>query len=129
MDEFEDKFKDELLPGGWYKPIECTATYKTAIIVPFLNEVEEVAIFLNNMHSFLMKQQIEYRIFLIKQNSNETFNRGMLFNIGFVEALKLNQWDCYIFHDVNFIPMDNRNLYKCLYQPHHMAVSDEYNFQ
>lgn len=129
LNNVENKFKDELLPGGWYNPIECVATYKVAVIVPFLNEIKQMPVFLNNIHSFLMKQQIEYRIFLIKQSRHEIFNRGMLFNIGFVEAQKLDQWDCYVFHDVTFIPMDNRNLYRCLYQPHHMAVNDKNDFK
>jgi hypothetical protein len=32
----------------------------------------------------------------------------MLFNIGFVEALKKYSWDCFIFHDVDMYPEDNR---------------------
>jgi hypothetical protein len=32
----------------------------------------------------------------------------MLFNIGFVEAVKIKKWDCFIFHDVDHYPEDLR---------------------
>jgi hypothetical protein len=31
-----------------------------------------------------------------------------LFNIGFVEAMKKENWDCFIFHDVDLYPEDIR---------------------
>lgn len=47
----------------------------------------------------------------------------MLMNIGFVEALKQYDYDCFIFHDVDLIPEDDRNLYTCPQQPRHMSVA------
>ena len=38
----------------------------------------------------------------------------MLFNIGFIEAMKEYNWTCLIFHDVDLIPEDDRNIYRCL---------------
>jgi hypothetical protein len=51
------------------------------------------------------------------------FNRAMLMNVGFVEALKLYSYDCFIFHDVDLLPEDDRNLYTCPEQPRHMSVA------
>lgn len=47
----------------------------------------------------------------------------MLFNVGFLEALKLRDFDCFIFHDVDLIPEDDRNFYTCPEQPRHMSVA------
>ena len=52
------------------------------------------------------------------------FNRGLLFNVGFVEALKDDpKWDCFIFHDVDHMPEDDRNLYVCDDKPRLLAVA------
>ena len=44
-------------------------------------------------------------------------------NIGFIEAINLSMYDCFIFHDVDLLPEDDRNLYTCPIQPRHMSVS------
>ena len=50
-----------------------------------------------------------------------TFNRGALLNIGFLEAKKRDNFDCFIFHDVDLLPEDTRNLYSCTNNPRHMS--------
>ena len=42
------------------------------------------------------------------KNDNTKFNRGLLFNIGFTEALKMKQFDCVFLHDVDHLPEDDR---------------------
>jgi hypothetical protein len=42
------------------------------------------------------------------QNGVSKFNRAMLMNIGFVEALKIYDYQCFIFHDVDLIPETNK---------------------
>ena len=49
-----------------------------------------------------------FRLFSYFQNGNNTFNKGMLWNIGFTEALKLEQFDCIFLHDVDHLPEDDR---------------------
>ena len=58
------------------------------------------------------------------------FNRALLFNVGYVEALKdFPYWDCFIFHDVDHIPEDDRNLYQCAEGPRLMTMSvDRWNY-
>lgn len=76
-----------------------------------------------NIHFLLQKQQLDYALFLVEQIGNQTFNRAKLMNIGFVEALKLYDWKCFIFHDVDLLPEDDRNIYSCANQPRHMSVA------
>ncbi|XP_067313227.1 beta-1,4-galactosyltransferase 1 isoform X2 [Pseudorasbora parva] len=60
----------------------------------------------------------------------ETFNRAKLLNIGYAEALKEYDYDCFVFSDVDLIPMDDRNIYKCYNQPRHLSVSmDKFGFR
>jgi hypothetical protein len=51
------------------------------------------------------------------------FNRALLMNIGFSEALNDENWDCFIFHDVDLVPIDGRNIYDCPIWPRHMSVA------
>ena len=44
-------------------------------------------------------------------------------NIGFAESLKRRTWDCFIFHDVDLLPENDRNLYTCPPLPRHMSVA------
>ena len=48
----------------------------------------------------------------------------MLMNVGFTEALKVHEFDCVIFHDVDHLPEDTRNDYSCPTSPRHMSRSD-----
>ena len=47
----------------------------------------------------------------------------MLLNVGAAEALKQYDFQCFIFHDVDLLPEDDRNLYTCPTQPRHMSVA------
>ncbi|CAK9253957.1 unnamed protein product, partial [Sphagnum jensenii] len=61
---------------------------------------------------------------------NGKFNRAKLMNIGFLEALKQYDYQCFIFHDVDLIPEDDRNLYTCPEQPRHMSVAiDKFGYR
>lgn len=125
LESVEDKYRGCLLPGGWYKPKECNSNNRVAIVIPYRDRGTQLPVFLKNLHPFLMRQQIEYGIFVVEQVLGVLFNRATLKNIGYVEAMKLKQWDCFIFHDVDLIPIDDRNLYTC--PPNnasrHMAVN------
>ena len=91
-----------------------------AIIVPYRNRLRQLKVFLNNMHLFLTRQQVNYGVYVIEPMANLTFNRGLVLNIGYLEATRdaaLNgrglTWTCFIFHDVDMWPEDMRNVYDC----------------
>ncbi|XP_050347572.1 beta-1,4-N-acetylgalactosaminyltransferase bre-4-like [Nymphalis io] len=123
--DWVEKRYPEVQLGGYYSPPNCTARHKVAIIVPYRDRQQHLAIFLNHMHPFLMKQQIEYGIFIVEQEGTSDFNRAKLMNVGFVESQKQKPdgWQCFIFHDIDLLPLDSRNLYSCPRQPRHMSAS------
>ncbi|GAB0091066.1 beta-1,4-N-acetylgalactosaminyltransferase bre-4 [Sergentomyia squamirostris] len=130
MSNIERWLAPRLKPGGWYRPTECNAKDHVAIVVPFRDREPHLPIFLKNLHPFLQRQQVAYGIFVVEQTEGNLFNRAALMNVGFKEALKMSKWDCFIFHDVDLLPMDDRNLYVCPDQPRHMSVAvDTFGFK
>ncbi|TRY80460.1 hypothetical protein TCAL_10482 [Tigriopus californicus] len=123
MDSIEASVGSEMSIGGKYSPRECMARHKVAIVLPYRNRKAQLALFLEHMHPILKRQQLDYGIYVVNQADSNEFNRAMLFNVGFVEALKEANWDCFIFHDVDLLPEDDRNLYTCPDTPRHMSVA------
>jgi hypothetical protein len=64
--------------------------------------------FLHHIHPILQRQQVTYQIFVIQQSKEDLFNRGALMNVGFKESLKFDNFDCYVFHDVDLLSEDDR---------------------
>ncbi|XP_052471337.1 beta-1,4-galactosyltransferase 1-like [Carassius gibelio] len=119
-----------LQPGGRSKPTDCIAQQKVAVIIPFRDCDEPLKYWLYYLHPILQRQQLDYGIYVINQDGEDPFNRAKLFNIGYAEALKEYDYDCFIFSDVDLIPMDDRNIYKCYNQPRHLSVSmDKFGFR
>ncbi|XP_075138240.1 beta-1,4-galactosyltransferase 1-like [Leptodactylus fuscus] len=119
-----------LKEGGRGKPEFCKAQQKIAIIIPFRNREPHLKIWLHYMLPFLQKQQGDFGVYVIEQIENTTFNRAKLMNVGFSEAIKDYDYNCFIFSDVDIIPMDYRNLYRCSKNPRHMANSlDKFQFR
>lgn len=109
--------------GGHWKPSYCTSYQKIAVLVPYRDRQEHLEVFIQHIHRFLQKQMIEYRIYIIEQKTGSKFNRGMLFNIGFKLASEIDDYDCYVLHDIDLIPEDDRNMYICSSKPRHMSVA------
>jgi hypothetical protein len=73
IDEVEQHYINSSIElGGHWRPSQCTSRYRVAIIIPFRNREMQLRIFLNFMHSFLQKQQLDYQIFLIEPVSRQT---------------------------------------------------------
>lgn len=107
------------IDGRW-QPIDCKARHRVAVIIPFKDRANNLNYFLNHMHPFLQKQELEYQIFIVEQSNDQLFNKGVLMNSGFLEVMslsrnrtwldsidfKLNEFpfDCVLFHDVDLLP-------------------------
>ncbi|CAL1533248.1 unnamed protein product [Lymnaea stagnalis] len=117
-----EKLFPDLEPGGHHEPGECRPSERLAIVVPYRNRFDHLHVLLHNLIPVLVRQQLDFTIFVIEQDLPTTFNRGMLFNVGFLEALKSADFDCFIFHDVDMIPLNDRCLYRCAGHPRHLTA-------
>ena len=122
-EELNTLFMNDSITGGRWKPRTCAARHKIAIIVPYRNRERELGIFLRHMHPFLQRQQVHYSIYIIEQTYKSLFNRGLLMNIGFQEAMDQEDFDCVVLHDVDMLPEDDRILYDPPKQPRHLSVA------
>ncbi|KAJ8030496.1 Beta-1,4-galactosyltransferase 5 [Holothuria leucospilota] len=120
---FSDDFA--YLPGGHWKPRKFNDSSKVALLVPFRNREQVLGVFLRHMVPFLLRQRLEFTIFIIEQANNLKFNRGMLANVGFKESLRFEDWDCIILHDIDFLPRYNNNSYTCKNMPRHLMSGIE----
>lgn len=51
-------------------------------------------------------------------------------NSGAKEAAFQQHFHCFIFHDVDLIPEDDRTLYSCPISPRHLSVAvDKFNYR
>ncbi|CAF0841733.1 unnamed protein product [Didymodactylos carnosus] len=115
--------------GHWW-PTQCQSEQRLAVIVCYRRRQQHLKLFLNNIHPFLQRQQLDYTLFVVNQHGTNLFNRAALFNVGYIEAMKLYNYTCFIFHDVDLLPEDNRNLYECGTKPRHMSVAvDKFNYK
>ncbi|XP_054267828.1 beta-1,4-N-acetylgalactosaminyltransferase bre-4-like [Macrosteles quadrilineatus] len=109
--------------GGLWKPSTCVSQHKVAIVVPYRDRQSQLDIFVAHMHPFLQFQHLHYQIIIVEQTHQRPFNRAKLFNIGFVEAEKISPFHCYIFHDVDLIPLNIHNIYGCTKLPRHLSAN------
>ena len=118
---FGSSFIKDPLIGGHFKPDWCQAKDKVAIIIPYRKRDDNLRQFLFYMHQLMQRQLHDYAIFVVEQGGSDKvrFNRGILLNVGFIEALKAYDFQCVIFYDVDKVPEDDRNFHGC---PHNKAV-------
>ncbi|XP_063058768.1 beta-1,4-galactosyltransferase 4 [Engraulis encrasicolus] len=124
LSDVEEENRDQLSPGGQSQPSECLARQTVAVLIPHRNREKHLLHLLHHLHPFLQRQQLHYAIYIIHQAGKAKFNRAKLLNVGYLEALKDRQWDCFIFHDVDLVPENDKNLYTCDPQhPRHLVVA------
>lgn len=110
-------------PGGQWRPTACQPLFNVAIVLPYRNRKTQLTIFMNYIHPFLQAQKLDYRIFVVEQSEGREFNRAKLFNVGYSEAIKSNEYHCFIFQDIDLIPQNLDNIYACTKMPRHMSSS------
>ena len=74
----------------------------------FRDRKEHLHALLHHLHPLLQRQQLDYQIFVIEQASQADFNRGALMNVGYLEASKTGAFFCFVLHDVDLVPEDDR---------------------
>ncbi|XP_028817432.1 beta-1,4-galactosyltransferase 6 [Denticeps clupeoides] len=130
LEELEVWFKHlGLQYGGHWQPTDCKPRWKVAVLIPFRNRHEHLPILLLHLTPMLQRQRLQFAFYVIEQTGTQPFNRAMLFNVGFREAMKDLDWDCLVFHDVDHIPENDRNYYGCTHMPRHFAAKlDKYMY-
>ncbi|XP_072013203.1 uncharacterized protein [Amphiura filiformis] len=108
-------------PGGIWTPTDCLPRWKVAIVIPYRNRSFHLPIVIRFLTPMLQRQKLEFGFYIAEQANNLNFNRAMLMNVGFLEALNFSKWDCFIFHDVDHIPISDYNYYGCSGMPRHFV--------
>ncbi|XP_018424251.1 PREDICTED: beta-1,4-galactosyltransferase 4 [Nanorana parkeri] len=116
------KKKYPQVDNGRSHPEGCRAQQRVAILIPHRNREKHLLYLLDNLHPFLQRQQLDYAIYVIHQAGEGKFNRAKLLNVGYLEALKEEKWDCFILHDVDLVPENDFNTYLCDTEPKHLVV-------
>ena len=116
--------------GGYFIPVEdIEPVQKLALLIPVRNRDEHLRMFLRHIHPFLQNQNLEYKVYVVNQTGDEPFNKGAVYNVAVIQALKdRDDWECLILHDVDLLPEDARNLYQCSIQPKHMSVGRFFHY-
>ncbi|XP_055346072.1 beta-1,4-N-acetylgalactosaminyltransferase bre-4-like [Paramacrobiotus metropolitanus] len=120
----------DLSPGGQWRPANCTSRERVVIIVPLRDREAHLRLLLDRLHAVLRRQQADYRIIVVEQFGDGLFNKGALLNAGYREALVNDSRDCFIFHDVDLLLENDRNLYRCASQPRHLSPAvDKFDYK
>ena len=116
--------------GGWLAPNDCKVKAHTAFIIPFRDREKHLPILLRQILPIFQRRNQHFRIFLIEQSRNHTFNRGKLMNVGYREALRYFPYTCFVFHDVDLIPENDRIEFSCENSPAHLSVAiDKFKYK
>ena len=94
---------------------------KLGIIVPYRDRYDHLLKFKMAIQAKLYEAKIPYELIVVEQDNADSFNRGKLLNIGFIEAEKLG-CDYVVFHDVDMIP--KKVDYSYADHPIHLATED-----
>lgn len=102
------------------------------IIVPYRDRAEQLGQFLFYMSVYLKQfNQDKFRLYVMEQDEvDPCFNRGLLFNAGFLEATKQEKGGlgCVVLHDVDRLPLGEVDYTRCSYPTHLMSELEEINW-
>jgi hypothetical protein len=121
-----------------FKDISVSAIRKCkiALIIPYRNREEHLTEFINHFNNLdnsnISGSQLD--VYIIEQNNEDKFNRGLLLNIGYLLSRENARYDRYIFHDVDLFP--SQSIYELYFvepqkQIHYIIPKEEhkYNFE
>ncbi|CAG5101905.1 Oidioi.mRNA.OKI2018_I69.chr1.g56.t1.cds [Oikopleura dioica] len=128
--EWDEIEVGETKNGGCWQPSDCAQRQNVAIIIPYKNREEHLRALLNTLHPILQRQNTAYCIYVGEQHDDGRFNKGAVMNSAFKEVLKEHAYDCVIFHDVDMLPEDDRNIYQCESNPVHLSpLIDKFDYK
>lgn len=93
---------------------------KLGVVVPYRNRHTQLTKFLPYTISYLNTNVERFTIIIVEQDDAKAFNRGMLCNIGFLEAVK-QKCNRVVFHDIDMLPIEVDYSYS--ENPVHLASS------
>ena len=77
-----------------------------AIIVPYRDREENKKIFIPYLNEYLRNKNLRFDIFIIEQGDTKPFNRGKLLNVGYSFSSKLEEYESFVMHDVDMLPVN-----------------------
>ncbi|TPP63436.1 Beta 14 N acetylgalactosaminyltransferase [Fasciola gigantica] len=95
---------------------------RNLVVIPFRDRHEHLKQLVPRLEHILQKQKICYLIVVSEQIGTEPFNKGMLMNAAFVEALRLFPFHCITLHDVDLLALSDDTPYGCPTFPQHTSV-------
>nr|XP_039262761.1 uncharacterized protein LOC120338849 [Styela clava] len=119
------------MENGCFEPTWCVARQTVAIIIPYKDRKEHLITLMNHLNPILQRQSLRYCIFVAEQFDNGAFNKARVMNAAFLEIIKFSKinFDCVIFHDVDMLVEDDRNLHTCSKMPKHLSPAiDKFNY-
>nr|XP_039255759.1 uncharacterized protein LOC120332559 [Styela clava] len=126
------KMAGERVINGCYEPKDCHSNQTVAIIVPYKNRHQHLITLLHHLHPILQRQSLKYCVFVPEQYDDGAFNKGRIMNAGVLEILHEARYDfdCLVFHDVDMLLEDDRNLHICGDAPRHLCPAiDKFNYK
>ncbi|KAI5702976.1 hypothetical protein M8J75_006268 [Diaphorina citri] len=105
-----------VLFGGEWKPPHCISRDLVAVVIPYRDRKSHLITLLHHLHPILQRQMLHYKIFVVEQAGNDTFNKGVLMNSAFKLILQHHTYPgavifhCFVFHDVDLLMEDDRNM-------------------
>ncbi|KAI5732833.1 hypothetical protein M8J76_004660 [Diaphorina citri] len=118
-----------VLFGGEWKPPHCISRDLVAVVIPYRDRKSHLITLLHHLHPILQRQMLHYKIFVVEQAGNDTFNKGVLMNSAFKLILQHHTYPgavifhCFVFHDVDLLMEDDRNMLSCPPMPRHLSVA------
>ena len=113
-------------------PRRCKPRHSFALVIPFRSRELHLSIMLPYVIRMLRKQGNRFKIFLVEQMQNQTFNKAKLLNVGFdlvQKDLVAKNYGCMIVHDVDFIPVDQNFPYRCFKAPSYMTFNTQFSIK
>ncbi|KAI6228177.1 hypothetical protein M3Y95_00594800 [Aphelenchoides besseyi] len=111
----------DIQPGGEWKPADCRARDRVAIIIPYRDRKSHLTRLLDFLIPILKHQLLDFRFIVTEQYGDDLFNKGRIMNAAFKLAQSMGV-DCTIFHDVDMFPQDDRTPYNCPESPRHLGA-------